>query len=94
MPASDFPTSLATIADNDLVTIKRDYGDGNFIPLEVTGAQLKDFIGTGGGGNPVDEQSLGGATPPMVTSTKYILRDTDSGFMWYSPTKSPPWSNF
>lgn len=49
--------------------------------------------GGGGGGDPVDNQALGGANPPLVSSSKYILRDTDSGFMWYSATKAPPWSN-
>ncbi len=47
--------------------------------------------GGGGGGNSVDNQALGGVAP--VTSTKYQVFDTDTGQMWYSPTKAAPWYN-
>jgi hypothetical protein len=47
--------------------------------------------GGGGGGNPVDEQALGGIAP--VTSTKNLVLDTDTEFLWYSGTKAAPWIN-
>jgi hypothetical protein len=49
-------------------------------------------IGAGGGSaNPVDEQALGGVAP--VSSAKYLVLDTDTGFLWYSSTKAAPWIN-
>ena len=67
-------------------------------PLQVLAAKLAYWAsqvtggGGGGGGDPVDNQALGGVAP--TTSTKWIVRDTDTGFMWYSSTKAAPWSNF
>jgi len=55
-------------------------------------AQIEAGGGGGGGGtNPVDEQALGGIAP--VASTKNLVLDTDTDFLWYSGTKAAPWVN-
>jgi hypothetical protein len=95
MPASDFPTSLATIADGDLITIKRDFGDGNFVPLEVTALQLKTYCGGGGGGSGLTF-TPGSGDPPSIGSVSTLgYRDTSLSpsakyinVNW--PTTNPP----
>lgn len=59
--------------------------------LAYWASQVAAGGGGGGGGNPVDEQALGGVAP--VASTKYLVLDTDTGFLWYSGTKAAPWTN-